>query len=430
MRKLAVLSFWLGIVAAQQCPTTFPPSPNCDNCTPLVVQGNGQATVPANSTRCVLPNQVAQVKELDIKKNATLIVCGTLTLEGGLTVDGGATLWIAPSGGVHVQGAVIVDPSSAIYNYGRLTSQSLTLNGGGASFWNIGTNAQVQVSGAIIVNASTQFVNHAGQIQAGSLTLNGNATACMSDLACISVGSFTANGNGAIQVTGSEPVALHFTGNATLNSTVTSSDQLLVCQAPGATVNNSNNWGQAQVQTGCTSGCGVLPAQRLVVRAHREAEALRLEWTWEGVPSPVASYTLEVYALQKRQLLYTGLSQGAYISTSSLPTASEWVFQIVAWSEKGERLAQGTLVVTAERSEVRVWPTFFEESLWYIGAPEKGIAVLYDIQGRALRHLPIEADSGLWSTDIQGEPLSTLPQGVYVLVLPGERPTPVRVVKR
>lgn len=44
-------SLWLGTVAAQQCPTSFPSPPNCDNCTPLVVQRNGQAVVSTGSTR-------------------------------------------------------------------------------------------------------------------------------------------------------------------------------------------------------------------------------------------------------------------------------------------------------------------------------------------------------------------------------------------
>ncbi len=120
----------------------------------------------------------------------------------------------------------------------------------------------------------------------------------------------------------------------------------------------------------------------------------------------------------------------AYMTTSTLPAASEWVFEAVAWSEKGERLAQGTVVVVAERSEVRVWPTFFEESLWYAGVQERGIAVLYDMQGRALRRLPVEAESGSWHTDLQGESLSTLPQGLYLLTLPGANPITIRVVKK
>lgn len=427
MRTPLVLSLWLGVGLAQ-CPVTFPPPPSCDNCIPLVVQGNGQAVVPANTTRCVQAGDVVHVRNLEIKKEGVLIICGTLISEEGLDLSNGAQLWIAPGGSMHGAAGIGINASSSIYNYGLLTGQSLTLNGGGASFWNIGSGAQVQISGNIIVNASTQFINHAGQIQAGSLTLNGNGTACLSNLACISVGSFAANGNGSIQVTGTGPVALHFTNQAILNATITSSDQLLVCQAPGATVNNPANWGAAQVETNCTSGCGVLPAQQLQVHVRRQAETLRVAWNWKGVPSPVSSYTLEVYTATERKLLYVGLAEEVYLSESTLPVASEWIFQVVAWSATGERLTQGSSVLAAERAALRVWPTFFEDHLSYAGAPEKGMALLYDTQGRLLRQLPVEAESGSWWADSSGEALSTLSPGVYILVLPGS--PGVRVIKR
>jgi hypothetical protein len=207
------------------------------------------------------------ISYLNLGTNATLIVCGTLIVNGNLTLSNNSSqLIISPGGSLQVSASVNINgQASSIRNYGAMTVGShLQLNGVNTQFWNIGPSGTLTVGGNIVLNASASFVNDGTTIQATSLTLNGNATVCMRNSACFSLTNLTLNGNGNV-IVGSGSAAISYTGSATLNGQLTNSNNLYVCQAPGATVNNPSNWGNATVVTNCTSGCGVLPNQALTV---------------------------------------------------------------------------------------------------------------------------------------------------------------------
>ncbi|GIV23166.1 MAG: hypothetical protein N3A68_02645 [Bacteroidia bacterium] len=419
MRRPVVLLFslWLGTVGAQ-CPTNFPPPPSCDNCDGyLDASDNGKnVVIPANRTFCIRAGVTVSPASLDIRKDATLIVCGTLTLTGDLNLgNNGSSLWVAPGGTLNASG-LNANAQTNIYNYGTMHLAHLNLNGSNAAFYNIGTGAQLLVQNSINVNAATQFINHQGLVQAQSFTLNGTAQACLSEGACLSVTNFTNNGNGAITVTGSAPVALSFTGTATLNGTVTNSNLLYVCQAPGATTNNPGNWGSAQVYSNCTSGCGVLPIVKLHVQGALTPEDVHLRWTCEGACATPAYYTIGLYDAGRVQVLTQSPHTTLRLSKATLPARTEWTFLVSGWSAAGEKLAEGHLTLQAESLHLTVWPNPFTDKLHYTyTGTTPAHLTLYNAAGAIVARFTLEPGSGTLHADDHGQSIDALPKGLYLL---------------
>jgi len=372
--------------------------------------------VPAGQTRCVPTGEILTVSEVDLKKDATLIVCGTLIIRGDFSPNAnGANFWVTPGGSVTVQGNTNLNAWVNIYNFGTFSASNLNLNGGNAAFWNIGTGAQVNVSGTINVNAATQFINHQGLVSAAQLTLNGTATACLSAGACLSVTNFTSNGNGAVQVTGGSPVALSFTGHATLNSQVTSSSQLFVCQAPGATVNNPTNWGAAQVTQNCTSGCGVLPVKALTLAATREGDQILLKWRCSF---SCARFRVEVEARGGEKVpLWEGPGTAFAIVKGLLPSQPSWTFWVVGLGPQGQELARAKASLPAEPVlSLRLFPSPFAESLSYTWNGEEPVVLhLFSAAGQELGQLQVSGGAGHFQTLENGIALASLPKGFYLV---------------
>ncbi len=382
------------------------------------------AVVPAGQTRCVPAGQTVTVSEVDLKKEASLIVCGTLVIRGDFSPNtNGASFWVAPGGVVTVQGNTNLNAWVNIYNFGTFSASNLNLNGGNAAFWNVGTGAQVNVSGTINVNAATQFINHQGIVSANQLTLNGNATACLSEGACISVNSFTSNGNGAIQVTGSAPVALSFTGTATLNSQVTSSSLLYVCQAPGATANNPANWGAAQVTQNCTSGCGVLPAKILTLKARREGHQIVLTWRCS---LPCLRFQVKVLLEEGGVVLWEGAGTALAMAEEELPKQRGWTFEVVALGSAGQELARATASLPAGKDlTLKLFPSLFAESLTSTWDGEEPLRLhWFSAAGQEVGQVEIGPGVTTFQTLGNGVALASLPKGAYLVraTLPSGHP--------
>jgi hypothetical protein len=245
-RAFSLLSLLLGLAWAQ-CPRPRPQPPTCVGCTRL---NEMNPIVPIGQTRCVPAGETMTVSgsDLDVRRDAVLIVCGTLIVNGNLNLNNnGSQIIVTPGASLQVSSNVNINSQASIHNYGVMNIQNnLTLNGAGSLFWNIGPSGSLTVGGEITLNASANFINDGTNIQASSLTLNGNATVCMTSGACFSLTNLTVGG-GANVIVGSGVAAISYTGHATLNGQLTSTDDLYVCQAPGATVSN-DNWG--------TSECG------------------------------------------------------------------------------------------------------------------------------------------------------------------------------
>jgi hypothetical protein len=418
-RAFSLLSLLLGLAWAQ-CPRPRPQPPTCVGCTRL---NEMNPIVPIGQTRCVPAGETMTVSgsDLDVRRDAVLIVCGTLIVNGNLNLNNnGSQIIVTPGASLQVSSNVNINSQASIHNYGVMNIQNnLTLNGAGSLFWNIGPSGSLTVGGEITLNASANFINDGTNIQASSLTLNGNATVCMTSGACFSLTNLTVGG-GANVIVGSGVAAISYTGHATLHGQLTSTDDLYVCQAPGATVSN-DNWGTSNVVRDCTSGCGVLPHQTLTVLGRVEGAYLHVQWVCRNCPAEV---TYEVSALTKHgksQLL--GLTGGNQwmIAVGGLP-ATEGYIQVVALDQTGRSLLRGMMPYEVGTTDkLIVYPTIVEGEVqvWYAnGAVE---VELYDSYGRLVRR-----GEGNRTWDI-----SDLPSGVYVMVgrVEGRTLPPVRLIR-
>lgn len=364
------------------------------------------------------------VSNIDIGKDATLIVCGTLQVNGDLNLNNnGSQIIITPGGTLHASGSVSINSRASIHNYGTMNVQNnLHLNGAGSSFWNIGPSGVLNVRQEIIVNASANFINDGTPIQANTLRLNGNATVCMRDGGCFSLRNLIANGNGNV-IVGSGAAAISYTGTATLNGQLTNNSNLYVCQAPGATVNNPSNWGSATVVTNCTSGCSVLPNQTLRVSGRMEGSHLKVTWFCSNCP---AEALYEVSALTREgQSRIIGITpENQYVvPLEALPTKGGYI-QVVVLSQKGEGILRGVMPYELNTQErLVVYPTLFEREVqvWYSGNEEVRVG-LYDGYGRLVR----------WGEANKVWDLGDLPGGVYVMVgyIEGHALPPVRLMRQ
>jgi hypothetical protein len=415
-RAFSLLSLLLGIIVAQ-CPPPAPPPPTCAGCIPL-----DNPNVPNEQTRCVPAGQTMTISNLNLGANATLIVCGTLMVNGDLNLNSnGSQLIISPGGSLQVSASVNLNSHTSIHNYGAMTvGSNLHLNGSNSLFWNIGPSGTLTVGGNINMNASANFINDGTTIQATSLTLNGNATVCMRNGACFSLTHLTANGNGKV-IVGGGSAAISYTGSASLNSRLTNSSDLYVCQAPGATVHNPSNWGNATVVKDCTSGCGVLPNQALKVSGAVEGASLRVRWVCINCPAEAA---YEVCVLTKDGKVHLlGLThENEYpVGLGELP-AKEGYIQVVVLDGSGRSSVRGVMPYAVGGDEkLLVYPTVVEREVQIVYAGGAVEVELYDGYGRLTRR---GAGNQAWD-------LSDLPKGMYVLVGRAEERTlpPVRIVK-
>ncbi|MCS7297599.1 MAG: hypothetical protein RMK19_00035 [Bacteroidia bacterium] len=428
-----LLLLGLGALRAQNCPNppTLPPPPACTSCTPLTVDPHGNASVPNNQSRCVPSHISLSVNNLSIGNNATLIVCGQLALNGWLNLNNGASVWVGSSGTFSGHGANI-NTHSAFYNYGVVNlSGSLNLNGAHSQFYNIGTGAQLNVGGDITVNSSDGLINYGGQIHATHLRINGSGSICVANGACFSGANFTSNGNSTITVVGSTPAAIHFTSNSTINGgSVTSSSNLYVCQAPGATQSGSGTWGTAQITTNCTGGCGVLAYGILRIKAHIATSSLSLRWEVEGSSSWEIK-TCSILIEQKGSWVEVGRTTASTytIELKDLPQGDEWTFQVRGYGADGMLLVLGQTRVSQRREDnsFMVYPTIFSHELRYRSEGEYNL-FLFNAMGQMVGRYKVQRGAGVWHSDEDGTSLASLPAGMYILC--GEGVAPVRLWKQ
>jgi len=418
-RAFSLLSLLLGIIVAQ-CPPPAPPPPTCDGCIPL---NERDPVVPNGQTRCVPAGQTMTVSNLNLWQNATLIVCGTLIVNGNLNLNNsGSQLIIRPGGSLQVSAGVSINGPASIHNYGAMTvGSNLQLNGANSLFWNIGPSGTLTVGGDINVNASANFINDGTPIQATSLMLNVNATVCMRNGACFSLTNLTVIGGNGKVIVGSGSAAISYTGSATLIGQLTNSNNLYVCQAPGATVNNPANWGSATVVTNCTNGCGVLPNQALTVSGAVEGASLRVRWVCTNCPAE-AAYEVSVLTKDGKVHLLGLTHENEYPVELGELSAKEGYIQVVVLDGSGRSSVRGVMPYAVGGDEkLLVYPTVVEREVQVVYAGGAVEVELYDGYGRLMRR---GAGNQAWD-------LSDLPKGMYVLVGRAEGRTlpPVRIVK-
>jgi hypothetical protein len=364
------------------------------------------------------------ISSISIGNNATLLICGNLIFNGDFSLSSNGSQVIVATGGIlHVTSSLTINSHSAFINYGLVDVQNdLALNSSGSRFWNVGASGVLTVGGSIVLNASANFINDGTNVQAYSLNLNGNAKVCMTNGACLSLTDLTKNGNGNI-VVGSGTAAISYTGNATINGgQLTSTDNLYICQAPGATVNDPNNFGTQNVVSNCTSGCNILSIIDLFISVRIEEHYLYIRWLCQGCPVDV---TYEVSALMTSgENIYIGATTDNHFATptSSLPAKNGFI-QVTAIDNNGRAIIRKRVYYDIRTvDKLIVYPTIVESevNVWY---RDESVALgLYDSYGRLIRQV---FGCGTWD-------LSDLPSGVYLIIAQVNEHNldPVRILKR
>jgi len=377
-----------------------------------------------SQTRCVRAGETMTINSISIGQNATLLICGTLIYNGSLDLSSnGSQVIVATGGSLHVTSSLTINSHSAFINYGLVDVQNdLTLNGSGSRFWNVAPSGVLTVSGDIVLNASANFINDGTNVQAHSLRLNGNATVCMANGACFSLTNLIKVGNGNV-VVGNGTAAISYTGNATIvGGQLTSTDDLYICQAPGATVNDPNNFGTQNVVSNCTSGCNVLSTMDLFVSVRTEEHYLYVRWLCQGCPVDV---TYEVSALTiSGETRHIGITKDNHLNipTSLLPTKNG--FMQVTVLDNNERVMISRIVYYDIKGvdKLIIYPTIVEREINVWCVDKSVVLELYDSYGRLIRQA---VGCGTWD-------LSDLPSGVYLIIGPvnGHALDAVRILKK
>jgi hypothetical protein len=408
-------------LALSQCPTTPSIPESCDACVSLDAN---DPTIPNSQTRCVRAGETMTISSINIDDNATLLICGTLIFNGNFNLSrNGSQVIVATGGSLYVASSLTISNHSAFINYGLLNVQNnLTLDGSGSRFWNVAPSGVLTVGGNIVLNASTNFINDGTNVQAHSLLLNGNATVCMTNGACFSLTNLIKNGIGNI-VVGSGTAAISYTGSATIHGgNLTNTDSLYICQAPGATVNDPNNFGTQNVVSNCTSGCNVLSIIDLSISVRTEEHYLYIQWLCQGCSLDV-TYKVSAITINGENIyIETTTDNHLAIPTSSLPAKNGFIQVTVLDSNKRAMISRIIYYDIRTVDKLIVYPTIVESevNVWY--REELVVFELYDSYGRLVKQV---SSCGTWD-------LSDLPSGVYLIIaqVNGHNLAPVRILKK
>ena len=420
VRLFLFLASLLSLVVAQ-CPSVLSISIPCDACISL---DENNPIVLNSQTRCVRAGETMTINSISIGQNATLLICGTLIYNGSLDLSSnGSQVIVATGGSLHVTSSLTINSHSAFINYGLVDVQNdLTLNGSGSRFWNVAPSGVLTVSGDIVLNASANFINDGTNVQAHSLRLNGNATVCMANGACFSLTNLIKVGNGNV-VVGNSTAAISYTSNATIvGGQLTNTDDLYICQAPGATVNDPNNFGTQNVVSNCTSGCNVLSTMDLFVSVRTEEHYLYVRWLCQGCPVDV---TYEVSALKiSGETRHIGITKDNHLNIPTSLLLTKNGFMQVTVLDNNERVMISRIVYYDIKGvdKLIIYPTIVEREINVWCVDKSVVLELYDSYGRLIRQA---VGCGTWD-------LSDLPSGVYLIIGPvnGHALDAVRILKK
>jgi hypothetical protein len=208
----------------------------------------------------------------------TFRVCGNLTLNsinfnsGTIIIESGGSLTINLGGG-----NLYLNGNSSICNRGTFNlNGSLRMQNTNNTIWNIGSGASFNVTGVIEINSATsKIINNAGSITAGSILVQGSASAgaiCMQNGSCFTFNggsnSIINNFTNAWTFSGTGTAAVTYNGNAQLNNAFTASSNIIICRNAGATTSGGGGWGAATLANTPCPNCSVaLPIELLYFNA-------------------------------------------------------------------------------------------------------------------------------------------------------------------
>lgn len=287
---IAILSTGWGVVFGQ-C-TTCPSSGTCTG-------GNGAASNGQNINSGTYYYTGSGTFSSGVNLNGgTLRVCGTLTLSsinfnsGSLIIESGGSLTINGSGTLYLNG------NSNIYNRGQLTiNRGITMQNSNNQIINCTSSANITMNGGSYTlelnSSSSNFINF-GNADIHTLFIQSTASGgsvCLGTASTLNLTNLNNNKSNGINAP-SGRACIRYTGNAALNSNLSSTSNVVVCKATGATTSGGASFGSAAVTTGCSSCLVALPIELLYFKAECTSTDLVLKWATASEKNN-AYFTLE-----------------------------------------------------------------------------------------------------------------------------------------
>ena len=208
----------------------------------------------------------------------TLIVCGDLTI-GNMNFNGASTIYITSTGSLTVNSNINMDGAN-IYNYGTLNVGDVNIQGSNSHFINYDANSTLTASNISAQSSDNSFVNY-GNATIDFLKIQGTTYAnkvCLEINSCTNLTDFENNCTNSVNAPSGD-ASLGYTGNAHLNNDVSSTSNVIICKATGATTSAGATFGSATVLEDC-SGCSeALPIELLSFKATPVKDEIILNWT-------------------------------------------------------------------------------------------------------------------------------------------------------
>lgn len=375
----------------------------------------------------------------------TLQVCGTLTISN-LNFNGGAIV-VMSGGSLTLNTGINLNTGSLVTNHGTITVNG-TLNVGGTNggFINYGTanvNGQFALSSTTadlvngaptaVFNAPGQTVNLSGEMKnlgvmnVGTLTVNGGSDVCMGPGSQVNTGSLNNNDpNGIIVRPVGSQACVRYTGNALLNSFLSSDATLQVCQATGSTVTGAGGFGAATVTPNCANCVTALPVVLEYFRAEIAGSRIDVEWESSSEDN-VDGYVLE------RSDDGNSFSKLAFVAAKNMPSAYEYdipaeeeVYLRLRMQDRDGSFAYSKIIYVrsenagADQLRVLCNPCQGDQVFLRVIMQEEqqGRLIFSNVSGQIMKSVAVKLQSGQQDINV---PVTGLQSGLYTVRFVGNR---------
>ncbi|MGN6421580.1 MAG: hypothetical protein ACTHMC_28975 [Pseudobacter sp.] len=375
----------------------------------------------------------------------TLQVCGTLTISN-INFNGGAIV-VMSGGSLTLNTGINLNTGSLVTNHGTITvNGSLNVGGTDGAFINYGVanvNGQFSlgsttadlVNGAptAVFNAPGQTVNLSGEMKnlgvmnVGTITVNGGSDVCLGPGSQVNTGTLNNNDPNGIVVRPTGSMAcVRYTGNALLNSFLSSDATLQVCQATGSTVSGAGGFGAATVTANCGSCAVALPVVLEYFRALVAGSRINVEWESSSEDN-VDGYVLEGSGDGN------SFSKLAYVEARNEP--SKYLYDIPAVPEIYLRLRMEDRDGSSSYSKIIYVKTddAGENNLLVLNNPaqgdqvflriisteeQQGRLIFRNVSGQVVKDVAMKLQSGQQDVNVA---VTGLQSGLYTVVFIGNR---------
>ncbi len=433
-----LLFFSVHSIVSPQCLSSLPP-PACNGTEPLVLDNE---TLNAGNSKWYYGG-TAMLNSLTLN-GGTLTVCGDLTVDK-FYMDSG-TVFIHPGArfviGSGIGAGLILRGNSSVYNYGTFEIQrNLSLENGYASatkpntIINATSSAVFRMSNQyfVINNAFSWFVNNGTaqfwgvitdqQSVAGSVCLgNGSATTMAVLINKVQDSYVVPNGTACVYV----HQYSQFYGR------LTSNNGLLACLGSGHNSDagcipwgcQPNNWGAAEVFTGCTNCSALMPLPilfRSFTATTTASKAIRLSWQMDAtVPSGAFSIQrsadgISYYLIDS--FTVNDANNSHFTTLDKNPLRGNNYYMIKYTHPNGFTTSSKIVQLFADNTpDFTIYPIPFDDKLFISCLPgllpEK--IILTDITGRNIRTQYVVKGS---TQQIELSVLDKIEAGVYIIHL-------------